>query len=219
VNGSAKEHVYDLLRGRIASGTYPGGTWLREEEIATGAGVSRTPVREALHRLDAEGLVQLVRHRGALVIGWTAADLDDLFDLRIVLEGYSARRAAERRTDAQVIELRAQCDLMDERLPNADEVGLQQLATLSADFHAAVGRAAGNRQLVALIPTIVAQPFVSEAFHHHTRSDLEHSFDHHREIVAAIEARDGDWAEAIMRAHLRHGRHSLHRMESRPGPL
>jgi DNA-binding GntR family transcriptional regulator len=213
MNGSAKEVAYDVVYRGVASGRYPPGSWLREDDIAATAGVSRTPVREALHRLQAEGLVQLVRHRGALVVGWTADDLDNLYDLRIALETYGAARAAERRDEAVLGNLDALCATMDEILPTADEQDLQRLGQLCIDFHMAVLHASGNRQLLAIMPNILAPPFVSEAFHHHTRRDLEQSFDHHREIVEAIRAGDGRWAEGIMLAHLRHGRWSLRRME------
>lgn len=213
MSGSAKEHAYRVLRRGISDGTYPAGSWLREEDVATDAGVSRTPVREALHRLQAEGLVQLMRHRGALVVGWTAEDLDNLYELRSNLEGYGARRAARRRTNDHLEHLQKLCATMDEILPTAGEEEMQQLGTLCVEFHSEIHRASGNRQLVALVPSVLAPPFVSEAFHHHTRLDLERSFDHHRELVQAIEAGDGEWAETIMRAHLRHGRHSLRRME------
>lgn len=212
-NGSAKDLAYRVVYDRIAAGHYEPGTWLREDEVAAEAGVSRTPVREALHRLQAEGLIQLVRHRGALVIGWTADDLNNLYDLRVILEGYGARRAAIHCEPTAIDELYAMCTQMDAELPTADDEQLQDLGRRCIDFHMAIQQGSGNRQLVALMPNILAAPFVSEAFHHHTREDLEHSFAHHRELVDAIAARDGDWAEGIMRAHLRHGRWSLRRME------
>ncbi|GAA3526133.1 GntR family transcriptional regulator [Amycolatopsis ultiminotia] len=213
MTGSAKEHAYDVLRRGIADGTYPAGSWVREDDVAAAAGVSRTPIREALHRLQAEGLVQLMRHRGALVVGWTATDLDNLYELRTTIESYGAGRAALHRSAEQLENLQKLCTAMDEILPTAGEQQMQQLAALCVEFHNEVHRASGNRQLAALVPAIVAPPFVSEAFHHHTRLDLERSFDHHRELVQAIEAGDKEWAESIMRAHLRHGRQSLHRME------
>lgn len=210
---SAREHAYDVLRRGIAVGTYPAGSWLREEDVAAEAGVSRTPVREALHRLQAEGMVQLMRHRGALVVGWTAEDLDNLYELRTTIERYGAGRAALHRTADQLEYLQKLCARMDEILPTAGEQEMQQLGALCVDFHTEIHRASGNRQLAALVPSVLAPPFVSEAFRHHTRLDLERSFDHHRELVQAIEAQDREWAEAIMCAHLRHGRQSLRRME------
>jgi DNA-binding GntR family transcriptional regulator len=213
MSGSAREHAYDVLRRGIADGTYPAGSWLREEDVAAAAGVSRTPIREALHRLQAEGLVQLMRHRGALVVGWTEDDLDNLYELRTTIEGYGAGRAALHRTSDQLEHLQKLCTTMDELLPTAGEEEMQQLGVLCVEFHNEIHRASGNRQLAALMPSILAPPFVSEAFHHHTRLELERSFDHHRELVQAIEAQDREWAEAIMCAHLRHGRQSLRRME------
>lgn len=213
MGGSATEHAYNVLRRGISDGTFMAGSWLREEDGATFSGVSRTPVREALHRLQAEGLVQLKRHRGALVVGWTAEDLDNLYELRANLEGYGAGRAARNRTTEHLERLQKLCAEMDEILPTAGEDELQQLGTLCIDFHTEVHRASGNRQLVALIPSILTSPFVSEAFRHHTHLEIERSFNHHRELVDAIEAGDSEWAETLMRAHLRHGRHSLRRME------
>lgn len=211
--GSAAEHAYGVLRQGIAHGTFVAGSWIREEDAATVSGVSRTPVREALHRLQAEGLVQLKRHRGALVVGWTAEDLDNIYELRANLEGYGAGRAACNRTAEHIDRLHELCAEMDSLLPTAGDDELQQLGTLSIEFHLEVHRASANRQLVALVPSVLTPPFVSEAFRHHTREEIRRSFEHHRELVDAIEANDSEWAETLMRAHLRHGRHSLRRME------
>lgn len=213
---SAREVAYEVLRDGIASGAYPPGSWLREEDVATAAGVSRTPVREALHRLQAEGLVQIRRNRGAMVIGWTAQDLDDLYDLRVMLECYGVRQAATQRENIDFPALWAMCDEMDELLSQDNEHDRPRLGQLCIDFHTTLQRASGNRLLLTLLPTVLGTPFVREAFHHHTGADLERSFMHHREILEALEASDGDWAEGVMRAHLRHGRRSLRRMEQQP---
>jgi DNA-binding GntR family transcriptional regulator len=215
---SARELAYEVVQRGILSGEYRPGSWLREEDVAAAAGVSRTPVREALHRLQAEGLVQLLRHRGAVVVGWTAEDLDDMYDLRVMIEGYGVRRATGQRDKVDFAALYAICDEIDQLLPEADEEGRQRLGELCIDFHTILQRGSGNRQLMAILPTLLATPFVREAFHHHTHADLERSFAQHREILEAMEAGDADWAEGIMRAHLRHGRQSLRRMERHPEP-
>ncbi|MDT7618274.1 MAG: hypothetical protein QOF00_5721 [Pseudonocardiales bacterium] len=210
---SARAAAYEALQRGIANGQYPPGSWLREEDVAAAAGVSRTPVREALHRLQAEGLVQILRNRGALVVGWTAQDLDDIFDLRVLLEGYGVRRAAQARDNVDFDALSVMCTEMEQLLPGAGEPELQHIGRLCIDFHVTLNQASRNRQLIAIIPTLLATPFVREAFHHHTPTDLERAFASHREILEALEVGDGDWAEGAMRAHLRAGRWSLRQME------
>lgn len=209
----AREIAYRIVYDGIATGRFLPGHWIREDEVTAEAGVSRTPLREALQRLQSEGLVQLVRHRGALVVGWTSDDLDDLYDIRVALETYGARRAAQRHGGAHLENLQKLCASMDEILPAAQEPQLQELGRLCIDFHRRIHEAADNRKLLSVLPLVLAPPFVSEAFHYHTRLDLEQSFAHHRELVEAIAIGDADWAEGIMRAHLRHGRRSLRRME------
>src|SRR3569623_153872 len=92
--GHASDHAYRLIRAQILSGARAGGDWLREGDLADSIGVSRTPVREALRRLTAEGLVHYERNRGVQVAAWTTADLDEIFSLRSVLEPWACRLAA-----------------------------------------------------------------------------------------------------------------------------
>src|SRR3954452_3369655 len=90
----ASDHAYTLIRAQILSGDRQGGDWLREGDLAESLGVSRTPVREALRRLTAEGLVRHERNRGVQVQAWTPQDLDEIFSLRSVLEPWACRLAA-----------------------------------------------------------------------------------------------------------------------------
>ena len=94
----AVDRAYEAVRTGIIAGRYLAGARLTEQEIATAVGVSRTPVREALRRLDAEGLVEFTPNLGAVVTTWSEADSDEVFDLRAMLESYSARRATLRAT-------------------------------------------------------------------------------------------------------------------------
>jgi DNA-binding GntR family transcriptional regulator len=102
----AVDRAYEAVRSGIIAGRYLAGARLTEQEIATTVGVSRTPVREALRRLDAEGLVEFTPNLGAVVTTWTEEDSDEIFDLRGMLESYGARRATIRATDEQIAELR-----------------------------------------------------------------------------------------------------------------
>ncbi len=87
--------VYEALREKIIKGEFAPGQRLREEILAEDLGVGRTPVREALRRLKGSGLVEIVANRGAQVIDVTDGDLEDTYELRALLEGFAARRAAE----------------------------------------------------------------------------------------------------------------------------
>ena len=102
----AVDKAYEAVRSGIIAGRYLAGARLTEQEIATTVGVSRTPVREALRRLDAEGLVEFTPNLGAVVTIWSEADSDEVFDLRAMLESYSARRATLRAAPEQIAELR-----------------------------------------------------------------------------------------------------------------
>ncbi len=92
----AAEKAYSAVRERILRGIYPPALRITEQEIADSTGVSRTPVREALRRLQAEGLVTVIANQGALVTEWSPHDTDDVFELRALLEPYGAARAATR---------------------------------------------------------------------------------------------------------------------------
>lgn len=221
----ATEQACQVIREGIGSGAYPAGKWLREEEIAAVAGVSRTPVREALRRLQAEGLVEVLPNRGAMVVRWGEADLDDIFDLRALLEGYAVRQAAERhpRSACDLESLMSLCAVMDQRLDRLgeDEKAYEEITELNLQFHTALHEWSGNRRLLTVLPNIIRPPLVWHTFHRYTHEELTRSFAHHRELLDAIAAGDGDWAESIMHAHLRAARASLRRAAAKQadGPV
>src|SRR5207247_11200915 len=100
----------ELIREAIIEGRLAPGQRLKEEELARELGISRTPVREALLMLQAEGLVDAAPNRGAVVRSHDADDLEDLYQLRALLEGYAARRAAAHISETAVADLRASCE-------------------------------------------------------------------------------------------------------------
>ena len=102
----AVDQAYHTVRDGIISGRYPPSSRVTEQDIAEAAGVSRTPVREALRRLHGEGLVEFQPNHGAVVTDWTDVDTDEVFELRAMLEAHGAARAAKRATPAQILELR-----------------------------------------------------------------------------------------------------------------
>jgi DNA-binding GntR family transcriptional regulator len=197
----ATDTAYDTLRRMILSGEAPAGSRLGEAELAETLGLSRTPVREALQRLGSDGLVEVLPHRGARVVQWTGDDLEEIFELRSLLEPYAAARAARLAPARTVLtDLRGQCDAMEQAVADGD---FTRVAQLNALFHAAVIEASRNRRLPAMLTSVMHAPLIVGTFRRYDRDEMARSMGHHRELVAALTARDPAWAESVMRAHIR----------------
>ncbi|WP_043830812.1 GntR family transcriptional regulator [Muricoccus aerilatus] len=209
---SSGSEAYDLLLAAIDSGALPAGTRLREAELAVRFGISRTPVREALKRLEAQGLVLHEPHHGAVVASLGYAQMTELYHMREVLEGTAANLAATHATPTEVEILRE----MVER-----DRGLQEdpgrLAGTNRLFHQQVYLAARN----SFLNTILENMRLSLALLGGTtlavpRRGAE-SVEEHAAIVAAIEARDAEAAEAAARRHIRNAFKVRIGLSTRPG--
>ena len=166
------------------------------------AGVSRTPVREALRKLHAEGLLEFVPHQGAIVTEWTNEARDDIFELRAMLESYGAARAARRMTPEGIAELRQLAeDQYHETVAKTDGY-LERVGTLNSHFHRRIHEFAGSPRLVSALASLIEAPMMMRTFATYQDEDLIRSASHHLEIVRALEARDGDWSSALMRSHI-----------------
>lgn len=206
--GHASDHAYRLIRGQILSGARAGGDWLREGDLAESIGVSRTPVREALRRLTAEGLVRYERNRGVQVTAWTAEDLDEIFSLRSVLEPWACRLAASS-ASVDLHELDRLAHDMDAAARGAVAASVDQITELNNRFHRLILDGSGNRRLGSVVSSVVRVPLVWQTFSHYNDADLARSLAHHHELVAALTAGDPDWAESVMRSHVRAAWNSL----------
>ncbi|NDU72032.1 FCD domain-containing protein [Actinomadura sp. DSM 109109] len=213
----AVDRVYTRLRADILDGVHPPGARLGEAELAEATGSSRTPVREALRRLEVEGLVEVLPHRGARVPDWTPADLEEIYDLRMLLEGAAARRAATRATAADADRMDELCALMEAAAEPGAGQDLDRVAELNSGFHGTVRAAAASGRLVTMLDAVVRLPLVMRTFHRYSPADLARSAAHHRELAAALRARDGTWAESVMRAHVLAAKAVLLRAASSPG--
>jgi DNA-binding GntR family transcriptional regulator len=197
----AGEGVVEFLSDAIRDGRFAPGQRLVEADLTRELGVSRGPVREAFRRLAAEGLIEIVPHRGALVRRLCRAEAIELFEIRTELEGYAARRAAERCADPCVRE-RFRAATAPIWATSARHSTAAYIAE-NQRFHAAVIDASGNGTLAALhwrlqLSLILAQiggALGSEA--------IAASLDEHRAVATAILAGDPAAAERTMRAHLR----------------
>jgi DNA-binding GntR family transcriptional regulator len=213
---TGKEGTADAVRDLILGGFYAPGARLGEVELAASLGVSRTPVREALRQLAAEGLVDLTPHKGARVVAWTEAELEQVFDLRAEVEGLAARRAAERATAAELDDL----EKIAREHARASRAGrgrdLDRLYELNGEFHARVVTAAGGASLRTVLGSLVHTAVLFRTLHTYDDDSMQRSSNHHLELVDAMRARDPQWAECVMRAHLFAARASLLGPRDRP---
>jgi len=200
----AVEKAYATIRRGILEGTYPAASRVTEQEIAVLSGVSRTPVREALRRLQAEGLLRFVPNQGAVVAAWSHHEVEEIFALRALLESYAAERAALRASPAQITALGRLADRQQalSARPVVKQQTLTEIADLNSRFHQTLQEAAGSPRLVAMLASLVEVPLVSQTFRNYSPDELLRSARQHGEIVRAIGAGDPEAAAAIMRAHV-----------------
>lgn len=197
----SSERAYAHIKAAILSGRYPSGSRLPEDKVAAELGVSRTPIRDALRRLQVEQLITITPYSGARVAGWTPGELREIAQIRAMLEAFAAGLAAQKRSDADLAELAALCDRMEAEaarpMPDTDRLSEDNLA-----FHRIVARAADNTRLAASLEPLWSFPATVRRYALFGRERMRTSLAHHREILAAITAADPEWADAIMRVHV-----------------
>jgi len=203
------DSAVETLRGRILSGDLAPGERLGETELATELGMSRTPVREALRLLAAEGLVEIASNRGARVVEWSAEELDAVFEVRVRLEGLAARTAAARVTRTEVDHLHAIASAIADHAMPGQTQDLAAVQRLNSQFHAGLVRVAGSSTLETALAGVVHAAVLNRTQESFNDEALDRSVRHHLEIVAALRAGDGEWAESTMHSHLLSARASL----------
>jgi DNA-binding GntR family transcriptional regulator len=207
----AVDKAYRTVKEGIIEGRYPGGGRITEQEVAAAAGVSRTPVREALRRLQSEGLVDFTPNFGAVVTAWTEADSDEVFELRAMLEAYGARRAAAHATDEQLAGLRRLAEAQVRESLEREPGYLERISELNNRVHHAIQEAASSPRLSRALSSLIEAPLVMKTFHIYTHEDLVRSAQHHLELCSALESRDAEWAASVMRSHVHAARGALKR--------
>ena len=191
------ETTYERLCEEIRSGKLPPGSRLRETEIAERLAVSRTPVREAIRRLEADGLVDHLPRSGAVVRKLEYPELMELYEMRTVLEGTAARLAARAASPVELEELVAINDEMRAAAGRPEAV-----IGLNRQFHKLLLDAARNRFLLRAMATVENTLLILGTSSMAMPDRAREAVDEHREVLDALLARDGAAAEAAMRRHM-----------------
>lgn len=204
--------VYQQLRQKIIEGHYQPGMRLVEDRLARDLGVSRTPVRTALTRAASEGLVRIFPNRGAVVRTFSRNDLLNAYDLRALMEGYAAARAATRISPLQLEALDQIAVALEDSLGQTfalREEEIHFLVEQNQRFHQTIIDASGNERLTGLLQTVVDIPMQYRSFYWYSREERSISNFFHRSILRALYDHDADRARAMMQEHIYRGRDVL----------
>jgi DNA-binding GntR family transcriptional regulator len=212
---TASSAAADLIRQAIVEGRVVPGQRLKEEELAQQLGISRTPIREALLVLQAEGLIETAPNRGATVRAYDLPDLEDMYELRAVLEGNAARRAATRIDAGALEELRESCARFAELVGGSE---VQALVAENAIFHDTILAAAASERLTGMVRQVIAAPLVYKSYIWYSPEQAAASYHYHRQLTNALERADASRAEFIMREHVYEARDVLAQHMSAAAP-
>ena len=196
---SRGEFAYRVMRESLRSGAFRSGEHLREADVAKRLRISRTPVREAFHRLVAEGLLNVGRWNGVVVAELSADELVQLYAVREALEGTAARLAAEHATATEIARLSeiAAAEAAAKSDPN-------KLVVINSELHQTMYAAAHNRYLLQALNTVVDALGLLRHSTFVLPGSIELAHREHLKIIAAIRKHKPDDAEELAREHIRH---------------
>jgi DNA-binding GntR family transcriptional regulator len=201
--------MYGVIRERIIDGTYAPGQRLTEQSIADEFATSRTPVREAMRMLVAEGYVDFKPNSGTVVRTWTIAEIVEIFQLRAALEAEIAGYAALHIEPAQIEELRRLQDDIESQGLDLGTDNAARIGKLNRRFHDIIAAGSQQQRMVALLSKAIEVPIVHRTFRSYDAAQLRRSFYQHREMIDAFVARDREWATSVMRCHIHAAKNTI----------
>lgn len=201
--------LVDFLGTRILEGEMPPGTKLTEASLAEELGVSRAPLREALLKLEERQLIERVPYSGMRVAKLSQADILQMYEIREVLEGLACRKAAARISAEEIARLKDYLDASEARLAGPGAADSRSLSAIG-DFHDEIARIGGNEQLRKMLGREVWK-FLRVNYQLRSRSQerLTEAVIEHRRIIEALEARDAELSELLMRRHIAKAREGV----------
>lgn len=197
--GPLSRQAYQLIREKIVTLRLAPGEPINEGALMEELQIGRTPIREALQRLACEGLVVLRPRRGGVVASLSILDLQQLFELRRVLEGFAASLAAERATESDVAAMEATLAALDGAGPNHDT---QTFIEIDRAFHRAMARSAHNKYLEYTLGRLYNLNLRLWYLAMDQIGPMREAVEEHRRVLEAIVRRDGQQADAAIREHI-----------------
>jgi DNA-binding GntR family transcriptional regulator len=202
----ASSIAYDTIRQLILDGVYAPGQRMLEEELAQRVGVSRTSVRDSLRRLAGEGLVHIESSRGTFVAELESAEIDEIFQLRAMLEGHATALAAIHATSADLDALSAIATEIDQLLLQTDQPEAALFSSFqrcNTRFPTAILRASGSRRLQSMSTALLELPLVTMKQHIWPGEvSVRRSNAQHWDIIEALRARDPTLGRLRLQAHI-----------------
>ncbi|NLD87780.1 MAG: GntR family transcriptional regulator [Clostridiales bacterium] len=205
-NNSLRARVFAQIKQAILEETFLPGDSLIEQKLSNSLGVSRTPVREALRQLELEGLVKTIPNKGAVVIGVSKKDIEDIYSIRMQIEALAARWSAENITDEELEELKDVVELQEFYVWKGDTVQVWQLDT---KFHEIIYESCRSRPLRSTLTNFHNHIMKARALSFKTTGRAKLAVQEHRAIFEAISARDLELAEKLTKEHILNAKKNL----------
>jgi DNA-binding GntR family transcriptional regulator len=201
----AADVAYGIIREKILSGELAPLTHLKEEDLAEVCGVSRTPVRDALRRLEADMLVRRTDTQRTYVVELSAAEVEDIFTLRALLEGHACARVARVITAQQVGVLRCFNEAIHSAIHRSAGLDVPAFVANNVRFHDGILDILASEPLISMRKLLVKQQLLHRTARQYDKPGLQRSHQDHEELLLAFTARDSEWARSVMNSHIRHG--------------
>ena len=203
---SLGQHVFENLKNAIVKGDMPPGGRLIESRLAETLGISRTPVREAIHKLEREGYLRKLSRGGFSVLGLSREDVEETFGIRSVLESYAARLAAEKHRKADLKPLEKKINLYQKHLDCRDHDALPDINT---EFHDMLYALSRSPKLIHMINNLRDQIYRFRQLLLRDEKMARMSNEDHKQILERIRLRDADGVERLVREHLSRGQKAV----------
>lgn len=194
-----RDVVFNTLRQAILTGELKPGERLMEIHLANRLGVSRTPIREAIRKLELEGLVTMIPRRGAEVAQITEKSMNDVLEVRRAVDALCAELACDRITEEELVELKKACDVFEQAVKTKD---VKQIAQADVALHDIIVQATGNNRLIQLVNTLSEQMYRYRFEYIKDSSQHQNLVEEHRVIYQAIVDKDKETASKAAKVHI-----------------